>query len=407
MFRKRIESAFAEADVQFNGRRPWDITVHDDRLFRATALHGVIGFGEAYLNGWWDCQAIDQLYDRAMRADVLRHLRRHPRVIARWLKETLFNLQSRRGAARNVRRHYELGNDLFAATLDKRMTYSCGFWQRARNLDQAQQDKLELVCRKLGLQPGMRVLDIGCGWGSFAGYAAERYGCHVTGITLSSAQINYARNACDGLPVEIQRRDYRDVDQQFDRVVSIGMFEHVGDKNYRTFMRAAERALKPDGLFLLHFFATQRSWPNLLDTEVTWVSRHVFPGMVVPSLKQVGAAIDGVFVTEDLHNFGADYDPTLMAWHENFQRNWPTIADRYDERFRRLWSFYLQSCAGAFRCRKYQLWQLVFSPTGVPGGYQAVRTLDDAREQPPPVIETSTPAQAPTRSVSSASAAKR
>lgn len=371
-----IESVLSEADIRLDGIRPWDLDVRDARFFRAVRRHGIIGFSEAYLNGWWECTAIDQLYDRLLRHDLLRHLRRHPRVIARWLKERAFNLQDRRGAARNVQRHYELGNDLFRATLDPRMTYSCGFWQRARNIDQAQEDKLELVCRKLNLQPGMRVLDIGCGWGSFARYAAECYGCPVTGITLSQQQVDYARRACDGLPVDIRLCDYRDMDERFDRIVSIGMFEHVGSKNYRTFMRAAQRCLEPDGLFLLHFFATQRSWPNLLDSEVMWITRYIFPGMVVPSLAQVGAAVDGVFVTEDLHNFGADYDPTLMAWHANFQRNWPAIADRYGERFYRLWTLYLLSCAGAFRCRKYQVWQLVFAPAGVPCGYHAVRTLD-------------------------------
>ncbi|MFT5422578.1 MAG: cyclopropane-fatty-acyl-phospholipid synthase [Phycisphaerales bacterium] len=327
------------------------------------------------MDGWWECEALDQMLVRCLRADLPARLRFTWPVLRRYAIERLFNLQKPRSARRNAGSHYNRGNDLFERMLDGRLVYSCGFWEGASTLDEAQENKLELICQKLGLEPGMRVLDIGCGWGGFAGYAAERYGCEVVGVTVSSEQAQYASARYVSLPVEIQLRDYREVDEPFDRVVSVGMFEHVGPKNYAAYMRVVRRCLKGDGLCLLHFFATQRPWPNLLDSEVLWVSRHIFPGFVVPTLGQVGGAVDGRFVTEDLHNFGADYDPTLMAWFDNFDRRWPELRDRYSERFYRMWKYYLMLSAAAFRSRKYQLWQLVLSRHGVPGGYRSRRGL--------------------------------
>jgi cyclopropane-fatty-acyl-phospholipid synthase len=293
-----------------------------------------------------------------------------PTTLLNYLGETILNRQARRPAGRNARRHYDLDTDIFEATLDKRLIYTCGLWDGARDLDEAQEHKLDLVCRKLGLREGMSLLDIGCGWGGFARFAAERYGCRVTGVTVSGIQADYATSHCRGLPIEIVLQDYREIRGRFDRVSCIGMLEHVGPKNYRTFMKTVRRALHEDGLFLLHFFATQRSWPNTLDGEVLWIKKHIFPGMVVPSMKQVGAAIEGQFVVEDLQNIGADYGPTLLAWFAKFDREWPRLRRKYGERFYRMWKYYLLSCAGAFRARKYQVWQFVLSPRGVAGGYR-------------------------------------
>jgi cyclopropane-fatty-acyl-phospholipid synthase len=368
-----VRKLFALADVRINGDRSWDVRVNDIRLYRRLAFNGLLGLGEAYVDGWWDCDAVDQLFDRCLRAGVSDRVPISPPAIAAYLRHTIFNPQRIGLARRNVEAHYHLGTDLFRATLDERMLYTCAYWKDAKDLAAAQEAKLDLVCRKVGLKPGQRVLDIGCGWGGFAKYAAERYGVSVVGVNLASEQIKFATEICRGLPVEFRLQDYRQINEKFDHIVSIGCLEHVGPKNMRAFMQTVHRCLSDDGLCLLHFFATQRSVPNFYDTEVLWMNKYIFPGIVVPSLGQVGGAVEGLFVTEDLHNIGSDYDPTLMAWDANFDRNWPTIEKAYGPRFYRMWKYYLLSAAGAFRARKYQLWQFIFSKHGVPGGYMPVR----------------------------------
>jgi len=368
--KQRLLSALNDIDVHIGGDRPWDITLHDERLFHRVGRTGLLGLGDAYVDGWWDCPSIDRLFDRALRADLPRMFRFQPATIIRYGLEKLFNRQSLPRARNNIHRHYDLGNDLFETMLDEHMAYSCGYWRHAENLNQAQEAKLDLVCRKLGLEPGMRVLDVGCGWGSFVKYAAEEYGCRVVGITLSREQAEYARRSCKGLQVEIRLQDFREVDEHFDRIASIGMFEHVGPKNHRGFMQMMRRCLSPEGLGLLHTLALSRSWPNLSDSELIWTTNHIFPGGVLPSLSQIGKALDGLLIPKDLENFGNDYNHTLMAWHDNFTRNWPDLkGGQYDDRFYRLWTYYLLSCAGATRSRKYQVWQMVLSPLGLRGGY--------------------------------------
>lgn len=372
-FTRLVSRALAEADVVIGGNRPWDITIHDPRVPQRLLTRGLRTFGDDYVEGRWDCDAIDELFARCLRADLPAKLRFTPEAVIGWARDSLFNRQRHARASRNGRAHYDLGNDLFQAMLDPLMVYSCAYWKNAATLEDAQIAKLELICRKIDAQPGMRILDIGCGWGGFAQYAAERHGAHVTGITVSPAQVEVAQQRCRGLPVEIRLCDYRDMRDRFDRVVSIGMLEHVGQRNHRTYMRIVSRCLSPDGLGLIHFFSARRSWPNTRDSEVLWIERHILPGLVCPSLAQIGRAIDGLFVCEDIHGFGADYDPTLMAWRQNFDAAWPALRAHYGDRFRRMWIYYLLSCAGAFRSRKYQLWQVVLSPRGVNHGYKTIR----------------------------------
>jgi cyclopropane-fatty-acyl-phospholipid synthase len=384
--KRRFIAALDTAGIALDGPNPWDVQVHDRRLFRRVSLYGAVGLGDAYVDGWWACEAVDQFFDRCMRAELPSVVRFAVPNLRAWFVEKLFNTQTRPAADRNVRHHYQLGDDLFTAMLDPRMVYSCGYWRNAQTLAEAQEAKLDLICRKLDLQPGMTFLDIGCGWGGLVQYAAERCGCRCIGITLSPDQARIAVDRCRGLPVEIRLQDYRDIEKKFDRVASVGMFEHVGQKNHRTYMQAVRRALKDDGLALIHFFATQRDWPNLRDSEVLWIKKHIFPGMVVPTLSQIGAATRGLLILEDLHNFGADYDPTLMAWFENFHRAWPRLRDKYGDRFYRVWKYYLLICAGAFRSRKYQLWQVVLSPRGKKGGYLRPTDLAELEHLQPQVI---------------------
>lgn len=366
---QQIGAILALADIDLNGPDPWDLQVHDGRFYRRVLTQGTLGLGESYMEGWWDCEQLDAFVFRALRAGLYERASLGWQTWVQILAARLFNMQARGKAARNARRHYDLGNNLYQAMLDKRMTYSCGYWKQADNLDQAQENKLDLICRKINLQPGQRVLDIGCGWGSFARFAAERYGAEVVGITVSPEQASLARQLCQGLPVEIRLQDYRQVHEKFDQVVSVGMVEHVGRHNYRTFMQMAHRCLKDEGLFLLHTIGMAYSKTSI----DPFTNTYIFPNALVPSLRQLGTAMERLFVVEDLHNFGTHYDPTLKAWFENFHRNWDQLKASYGERFYRMWKYYLLSSAGGFRARHNQLWQMVLSKKGLLGGYETVR----------------------------------
>jgi cyclopropane-fatty-acyl-phospholipid synthase len=363
-----IAGLLERADVRINGDRPWDIRLHDERLLRRVLRQGSLGLGESYMDGWWDCDRLDEFFSRILRVYNEQPLPVDLRTATEYIFFRLFNLQTLRGALTVAEKHYNLGNDFYEAMLDPYMQYSCGYFLDTDNLQTAQEQKLDLICRKLQLEKGMTLLDIGCGWGGLARFAAERYGAQVTGINISTEQIAYARERCKHLPVEIRNCDYRKIAGTFDRVVSVGMFEHVGDKNYRTYMQVVRRALKPDGIALIHTIGTNKG--SGLDP---WIERYIFPHSMLPAPSKIIHAVEPVLKLEDWHNFGAFYDPTLMAWFQNFEKHWPAFKDRYGERFRRMWTFYLLSCAGSFRSRNIQLWQLVLSPHGVPGGYRSVR----------------------------------
>jgi len=366
--RKRLSSVLAGSDVKINGDRPWDLQVHDERLYRRILAEASLGLGEAYMDGWWDCERLDEMMTRVFAAGLNRKML--ARVLALdIIRAKLLNLQNKHRAFTVGKEHYDIGNDLYERMLDSRMIYSCGYWKKARTLDEAQEAKLELSARKLGLKPGMRVLDIGCGWGGAARYMVQNYGCEVVGVTISRAQVEYAKEHHRGLPIDVRFQDYRDLHESFDRVISIGMFEHVGVKNYKTFMKTARRLLADDGLLLLHTIGNSRT----VHQGDPWISRYIFPNAMLPSLPQIGKAAEGQFIMEDWHNFGADYDTTLMHWAKSFDKAWPELREEYGERFYRMWKFYLLSCAAGFRSRKHQVWQIVFSPHGAPGGYETVR----------------------------------
>ena len=366
--RRRVAELLASAGVRLDGTAPTDLRVRDPRFFTEVLSRGSLGLGETYMDGAWDTDDLDGLLTRLMRARL--HERVHG-LDAWWTvaRATLLNMQSRRRARRVGRVHYDLGNDLFRAMLGERMVYSCGYWARAATLDEAQEAKLDLIARKLELAPGMKVLDIGCGWGEALKFMAERYGVSGVGVTISKEQAALARELCRGLPVEIRLQDYRELDGRYDRVFSIGMFEHVGLRNYRRYFDTVRRCLAPDGLTLLHTIGSNVS----VRATDPWIGRYIFPNSMLPSAAQITQAFEGLFVMEDWHGFGPDYDRTLQAWRANIERAWPSLPARYDERFRRMWRFYLAASMAVFRTRQAQLWQLVLSPEGVPGGYAAVR----------------------------------
>lgn len=364
-----IESLAQQAGVTINGKDPWDIQVHNDNFYSRVISEGALGLGESYMEKWWDCARLDMFFDKILHANVDSKVNIPLNFKLRVLFAKIVNFQTKARSKIVAEKHYDLGNDLFTAMLDTRMMYSCGYWKTATTLEQAQIDKLELICQKLQLKPGMRLLDIGCGWGGLAKYAAENHGVNVVGVTISKQQFEYATEYCKGLPVSFRLQDYRDINESFDRIVSVGMFEHVGHLNYKTFMQVAHKALANNGLFLLHTIGGNET--SLFANE--WITKYIFPNGMIPSISQIGKAAEKLFVMEDWHNFGVYYDTTLMAWHENFLKAWDNLKANYDERFYRMWNYYLLCCAGTFRARTNQLWQIVFSKKGVVGGYIAPR----------------------------------
>ncbi|WP_370607917.1 cyclopropane fatty acyl phospholipid synthase [Citrobacter meridianamericanus] len=358
----------SQADIRINGSRPWDIQLHHAGFFKRVLQQGSLGLGESYMEGWWDCERLDILFCKILKAKLDQQMPGNLKDILRIASARLFNLQSRSRAWIVGKEHYDIGNDLFALMLDPHMQYSCGYWKDATTLDDAQNAKLKMICEKLQLKPGMRLLDIGCGWGGLAEYAARHYGVVVEGVTISKEQQKMAQQRCEGLDVNILLQDYRDLDKHYDRIVSVGMFEHVGPKNYDTYFSIADRCLKPDGLFLLHTIGSNKKGMSV----DPWINKYIFPNGCLPAISHIAEASESRFVMEDWHNFGSDYDKTLMAWHERFNQAWPELSARYSATFRRMFNYYLCACVGAFRARDIELWQVLFS-RGVEGGIRVYR----------------------------------
>ena len=367
---KLAKEIFSLADLELNGKNPWDIHIYNPEFYKRAITEGELGVGESYMDLWWDSESVDELICKILRARLDKKVRRKFILILKLINARIFNLQSKKRAFIIGERHYDLGNNLFKNMLDERMNYSCD------SLNQAQENKLDLICRKLYLKPGLKILDIGCGWGAFGKYAAEKYGVETMGITVSNEQIELGRKLCEGLPVEFRKIDYREMidskglpREKFDRIVSVGMIEHVGYKNYRTFFEVTGKCLKDDGLFLLHTIGNADSVKSI----DPWTHKYIFPNGMLPSIAQLSKEVEDIFIIEDLHNFGADYDKTLMAWYANFTNSWDKIKSEYDERFYRMWKYFLLSSAGSFRARQNQLWQIVLSKHGVSGGYRSKR----------------------------------
>ena len=358
----------SQADIKINGARPWDIQVHHADFFKRVFQQGSLGLGESYMEGWWDCERLDILFCKILKAKLDKQVPGNLRDILRVVSARLFNLQSRSRSWIVGKEHYDIGNDLFALMLDPHMQYSCGYWRDAQTLDEAQNAKLKMICEKLQLKPGMRLLDIGCGWGGLAAYAARNYGVSVDGVTISREQQKLAQQRCEGLDVNILLQDYRDLNTGYDRIVSVGMFEHVGPKNYATYFSVVDRCLKPDGLFLLHTIGSNQTGLSV----DPWINKYIFPNGCLPSIRQIASVSESRLIMEDWHNFGSDYDKTLMAWHQRFNQAWSGLSSNYTPRFRRMFNYYLCACAGAFRARDIELWQVLFS-RGAEGGMYVYR----------------------------------
>ncbi len=356
-----LRTILQKADLELNGSGPGDPQILDDRAYSMIASGGSLAIGEAYMDKLWDCSdlsvLISRIHEKKIYRDIvaLDHL---PLII----KGVFSNLQSRARSFMVAREHYDLGDDLYTAMLDKRMVYTSGMWKGASSLEEAQERKLDQVCQKLALQSGDRLLDIGCGWGSLMKFAAENYGVRAVGLTVSEGQTALGRKMCEGLPVEFIIQDYREYydAEGFDHVASIEMIEAVGPKNFRTYFEKAHELLRPGGHFFLQAIGSEDAVPK----ADRWMDKYIFRNGILPSLPQIERASRGLFNFEYLDNIGPDYDPTLMAWWERFDAAYPTLKANnpvYDERFYRMWKFYLQSCAGLFRAKVTHDWHILFS----------------------------------------------
>ncbi|MGO9614445.1 MAG: cyclopropane fatty acyl phospholipid synthase [Dissulfurispiraceae bacterium] len=345
--RSQIQEILSSAGITINGTHPWDIQIINEEFYQRVMTQGSLGLGESYMDGWWDCENLDDFFFRLMPSQPEDKIKKNWKIYLHVKRARLFNVGCKDKAFQIAEKHYDLGNELYKKMLDKRMVYSCAYWKNLSNLNDAQEAKLDLTCRKLGLRPGDKILDIGCGWGSFARYAAEKYKVLVVGITVSNDQLKLAKDVCKGLPVEIRLQDYRELKETFDHIVSIGMFEHVGYKNYRTYMEAVSNCLRDNGLFLLH---TIRDCVSKV-TGDPWFDKYIFPNSLIPSMQQISKSAEKLFVVEDWYNFGFYYHATLSSWFENFQSNWSILKAIYDDRFYRMWKYSLLCSAGTFRSR--------------------------------------------------------
>ncbi|MGV8151179.1 MAG: cyclopropane fatty acyl phospholipid synthase [Candidatus Woesearchaeota archaeon] len=363
-----VKTILKNAGININGHNAWDIQVHDERFYGRVLSGGSLALGESYMDGWWDVKALDEFFYRVVRSGLEKRRIGVKSLILPYIRAKLFNTQ-RSNAYHIGQWHYDIGNELYEAMLDSNMQYSCGYWKDAKNLEEAQKAKLDLICKKLKLKKGETLLDIGCGWGTLLKYAAKKYGVKGVGITVSEKQAKLAREKCKGLPVEILVQDYRLMHRKFDKIVSVGMIEHVGFKNYSTFMKTVHQCLNDDGIFLLHTIGSYNSSTGAGDP---WVDRYIFPDGKLPSIAQLSRASEGLFMTEDLQCFGSYYSDTLRAWHANFVKAWPKLKSQYDDRFYRMWTYYLLMFTGTFRARLNQLWQIVYTKVGNEVTYERV-----------------------------------
>ncbi|MDP2705295.1 MAG: cyclopropane fatty acyl phospholipid synthase [Patescibacteria group bacterium] len=368
-----VEALAREAEFTINGSQPWDMRVKDEGFFDRLVRFGSLGLGESYMDGWWESDDLEETIGRILKANLPLKIIRSPRLLLSIASQYIAGLFGvigmKKRAFESAKKHYDLGNEMFEKMLDKRMIYSCGYWRNAKSLDKAQEDKLDLICKKLKLKKGMKLLEIGCGWGGLLEYAARNYGIKGVGITVSKEQAAMARERVKDLPIEIRIEDYRDTVGEFDRIVSVGMFENVGYKYFPIFFKKVLSLLKDKGVFLIHTIGTNA--PGVRGDP--WFEKYIFPNCMLPELTQIEKASRAYFILEDLQNFGPDYATTLREWFKRFNNAWPTLKEKYGERFYRMWKYYLLSSAATFHVRDNQLWQFVFRKHQTEGTYESVR----------------------------------
>lgn len=364
----KYKKLFAKADIEINGDKPWDMQVRNPKLWSALLFKGSLGLGEAYMQGWYEVEDLSEFFYRIARFILPDYSQPTLRKTTLALLTRIFNTQSIKKSFK-VGKHYDIGNTLYEKMLGESMAYTCAYWKNASTLDEAQINKFRLIADKLQLKPGMRVLDVGCGFGSAMAFFAKQYKVEVHGITISKEQAKYIEQKYNNLSISVKVQDYRLTQGKFDRIYSVGMFEHVGYKNYQTYMQNIRRLLKNDGLMLLHTIGSDVS----VKTTNAWIEKYIFPNSMLPSLSQISMSAETEFIIEDVQNFGHDYYKTLIQWHKNFTHHWPALAKKYEPTFYRMWQYYLLSCAGFFKAREMQLFQIVFSTKTFEKRYDSTR----------------------------------
>ena len=364
MFENNAKKILQKAGIEVNGNNPWDIQVKDKSGYIDTALFGTLGFGDAYINKKWEVEKMDVFFEKILKSKS-NNIGIFFEKIQR-LRDWVINTQAGKKAFEVGEKHYDLGNEMYGHMLGESMGYSAGFYLKENNsLEEAQYEKFDRICRKLKLEPGMNVLEIGAGWGTFAKHAAKNYGVSVVGLTVSEEQKKFAEKRCEGLDVKFLLLDYQKIgsgyNNYFDRVVSIEMIEAVGKKNFNTYFEIISRTLKDNGLCAIQAIMGSGE-------HDTFISTRIFPNGILPSLLDISKNIEGKLKIKEVESFGSDYDKTLMSWDKNFRDNWDKIKNikskegkyLYDEKFYRMWRYYLMCCAGSFRAKHIDVWQIVF-----------------------------------------------
>jgi len=372
---QKVRELLLTSNIEVDGDNPQDIQVHDTSVYDRWLRDGSLGIGESYMEGLWSSNALDQTMKQLIdNMDELEsRVKKSPSLILYTLKLKFLNLQNKIGAKRVIEKHYNDDVNLFSEMLDSYMQYTCGYWNRgAKDLEVAQRNKMQLIAEKLHLKPGMQILDMGSGFGGLSYFLATEYDVRVTAVTLSENQHEWATCNFAHPNITFILGDYRDImSGEYDRIVSVGLLEHIGIKNYQLFFKKVFSLLKPEGIYLLHTIGSARTTTS---TD-QWIDKYIFPGGQLPSFKQIVDSIEEPFVIEDWHNFGENYSQTLHAWHHNLKKDWQikTSSILTDKEFR-MWEYYLLSCAGNFEARSsVQLWQIVICKNGVQGGYLSKR----------------------------------
>ena len=340
-----------------------EIIIKNDIFFNKLLDRGELGLAESYMDGDWESNDLGNLLKKLMfYQDILESKAKYQTINFLYLKifstyESFFNTNTLIKSPENIQKHYDVGNDLYNKMLGTTMQYTCAYFNKDdMTLDEAQESKMDLIAKKLDLKEGMDVIDIGCGFGSMANYLAKKYKVKVTGVTLSPEQKNFSDEYFGNENVSIEVKDYRLVRGKFDRVYSVGMFEHIGSKNYKEYFDKCYDLLKDDGIMFCHTMGISR--PNYHQNEY-FASKYIFPEGELPDMLNLTEGYSEKWRLEDFQNIGISYSKTFDAWRENIG-NWETL-EGYDERFKRMWEYYLHLFAENFRCQNFLLFQNVFT----------------------------------------------